>query len=281
MNYRHAFHAGNFADVLKHVVLVRVLLHLRTKDSAFRFVETHAGAGRYDLQGDAANRTSEWRNGIGRLLAKSLGREADEVIEPYLAVVRGRNAGTELKSYPGSPLIALALTRLQDRLVFHELHPEEYAALAALVGRGNHARAVESDGWAALKAELPPPERRGCVLLDPPFEDPGEFARLADGLVQAYRRWATGIYLLWYPIKETREVESFARRVARLGIPKILRIELAVGTPAADQALAACGILAVNPPWTLERDLVTLLPALARTLGRDGAGSHRLEWIAR
>jgi 23S rRNA (adenine2030-N6)-methyltransferase len=280
VNYRHAFHAGNFADVLKHAVLVRVLLHLRTKDAAFRLVETHAGAGRYDLQGEAANHTREWQGGIGRLLAKSLGREADEVIEPYLAVVRGRNVGAELKSYPGSPLIALALTRLQDRLVFHELHPEEYAALAALVGRGNRARAVESDGWAALKAELPPPERRGCVLLDPPFEEPGEFARLTESLAQAYRRWATGIYLLWYPIKDTREVESFARRVARLGIPKILRVELAVGAPATDQALAACGILAVNPPWTLERDLMTLLPALARALGRDGAGSHRLEWIA-
>jgi 23S rRNA (adenine2030-N6)-methyltransferase len=279
LNYRHAFHAGNFADVLKHVILVRVLLHLRDKESAFRVIETHAGAGRYDLQSDAATRTGEWRNGIGRLLAKSIGHQADEIIAPYLAIVRGPNAGANLRSYPGSPAFALALSRSQDRLVFHERHPEEYAALSALLGSGSRFRAVEDDGWTALKAELPPPERRGLVLIDPPFEEPGEYARMAAGLAEAHRRWATGIYLLWYPIKDAREVDLFARRVVKLGIPKILRAELAVGTPASDAPLAACGVLAVNPPWPLEGNLKTLLPALASALGQNQSRTYRLEWL--
>jgi 23S rRNA (adenine2030-N6)-methyltransferase len=279
LNYRHAFHAGNFADVLKHVILVHVLLHLRIKDNAFRVIETHAGAGRYDLHGAAAARTGEWREGIGRLLAKSVGAKADEVLAPYLEIVRGRNAGTSLRSYPGSPAIVLALSRPQDRLVFHELHPDEYAALAALVGRGDRARAVEDDGWIALKAELPPSERRGLVLVDPPFEEPGEFGRLATGLAEAHHRWATGVFILWYPIKDTRDVEAFARRVSKLAIPKILRAEIAVGTTVTDGPLSACGLLIVNPPWTLEANLKTVLPALARTLGRDRPGTYRLEWL--
>ena len=278
MNYRHAFHAGNFADVLKHVILVRVLLHLRAKETAFRLIETHAGAGRYDLENEAAKRTGEWRDGVGRVLGKSIGRPADEIVAPYLALVRGKDDGFHLRSYPGSPALALALARPQDRLTFHELHPEEYAALAALVGRGNH-RAVHDDGWPALKAELPPPERRGVVLVDPPFEEPGDFNRLASGLAEAHKRWATGIYLLWYPIKDRREVEAFARRVGELGIPKILRAELAVGVPARDQPLTACGLLAVNPPWTLEQDLKAALPALADALGRGQPGTYRLEWL--
>lgn len=279
MNYRHAFHAGNFADVLKHIVLVRVLLHLRTKEAAFRVIETHSGAGRYDLQSDASGRTEEWREGIARLLAQPLGARVDEIIEPYLALIREGNPRTELTGYPGSPAIALALTRPQDRLVFYERHPEEFAALAAIVGHGKRARAVEGDGWLALKAELPPPERRGLVLVDPPFEDAGEFIRLSDGLAEAHRRWATGNYLLWYPVKDVRATEAFVHRVAKLGISKLLRIELAIGTPSPNQALVACGMLAVNPPWTLEADLKAVLPALARALGRKGAGKCRLEWL--
>jgi 23S rRNA (adenine2030-N6)-methyltransferase len=200
-------------------------------------------------------------------------------LAPYLEIVRGRNTGTNLRSYPGSPAIALALARLQDRLVFHELHPDEYAALAALVGRGDRARAVEDDGWTALKAELPPPERRGLILVDPPFEQPGEFGRLATGLAEAHRRWATGVFMLWYPIKDTREVEAFVRRVSKLSIPKILRVEIIVGTTKPDGPLSACGLLIVNPPWFLEANLKAVLPALARTLGRDRPGTYRLEWL--
>jgi 23S rRNA (adenine2030-N6)-methyltransferase len=280
VNYRHAYHAGNFADVLKHVVFVRVLVHLCSKETPFCVIETHAGAGSYDLRNDAPSRTGEWRAGIGRLLARPLGTDADKIVGPYLALVRRENVGPELEIYPGSPAIALALTRPHDRLVFHEKHPEEYKELVAVVGGDKRARAVEGDGWTAIKASVPPPERRGVLLVDPPFEEPNEFGRLAKGLAEAHRRWATGIYLLWHPIKDARETDGFVRRVARLGIPKILRVELAVGTPRAGGPLAACGMLAINPPWRLEQELRALLPALAPALAREGSARYRLEWLA-
>lgn len=270
MNYRHAFHAGNFADVFKHVVLARILLYLGTKEAPFRVIDTHAGAGRYDLGGSAPARTNEWKDGIGRLLAGPPEGEAGELLAPYLSIVR-----SDPGHYPGSPLIALRLTRPQDRLVFCELHPEEHASLKVAVGRERRASIVEADGWTALKAALPPPERRGLVLIDPPFEDGGDFRRFEDGLQESNRRWPSGIYFFWYPIKDVHEVEGFAKRVTRLGIPKILRVELTAGVAAAGK-LASCGILLVNPPWTLQRELETILPALVRRIGNDDSTRYRL-----
>jgi 23S rRNA (adenine2030-N6)-methyltransferase len=280
LNYRHAFHAGNFADVFKHALLVRVLMHLRAKDAAFRVIDTHAGAGRYDLSASEASRTGEWRGGIGRLLAAPPEGEAGALLEPYLACVRAARGETEPGIYPGSPAIALALTRPQDRLVFCELHPEERSALAATVGRDRRAKVMEIDGWTALKAQLPPPERRGLVLIDPPFEEPGEFQRFEQGLIEAHRRWATGIILFWYPVKDAHEAETFGRRIARLPIPKIMRVELAIG-PARADTLNACAILLVNPPWTLESELASLMPFLARTLGEGNTGRYRVDWLTR
>lgn len=272
MNYRHAFHAGNFADVFKHAVLARILLYLGNKEAPFRIIDTHAGAGRYDLSGGEAERTNEWKDGIGKLPDPPC--EAGELLAPYLSVARA-----EPGRYPGSPLIALRLTRPQDRLVFCELHPEERAALKAAVGRKRRASVVEADGWTALKAALPPPERRGLVLIDPPFEDGDDFRRFEDGLREAHRRWPSGIYMFWYPIKDAREVETFARRIARLGIPKILRVDLTVGDPAAGK-LVSCGLLLVNPPWTLEGELQKIMPVLARLLGRNGPARYRLDWLS-
>ncbi len=280
MNYRHAFHAGSFADVLKHAVLTRVLLHLPEKESAFRVIETHAGAGRYDLAGEQAGRSGEWREGIARLLKYSPGGEAGSLLEPYLAVVRAENPTGGLRIYPGSPALARALARPQDRLIFCELQPQERAALTKNIGRDRRAKVIEIDGWTGLKAYVPPPERRGLVLVDPPFEDAGEFERLAAGLAETYRHWATGIYLLWYPIKDPLETKAFARRLARLGIPKILRLELRIASASADDALSACGLFVVNPPWTLEREMSLMLPALAQALGRDQARAQRIDWIA-
>ena len=279
MNYRHAFHAGNFADVFKHALLARVLAHLCNKEAAFRVIDTHAGRGRYDLAGIEAERTREWQGGIGRLLAAPPQGEAAELLAPFLAAVQAARGGGEPGIYPGSPLIALALTRPQDRLVFCELHPEERAALTAAAGRDRRVSIVEADGWTALRAGLPPPERRGLVLIDPPFEEAGDFRRFEEGLVEAHRRWPSGIYLFWYPVKDPHEVESFTRRVARLGIAKILRVELTVASLPADK-LASCGILLVNPPWTLESDLGKLMPYLSRALGQDGAGRYRVDWLA-
>jgi len=281
LNYRHAFHAGNFADVFKHVLLARVLLHLREKDAAFRVVDTHAGAGRYDLSGGGAERTGEWREGIGRLLAHPPDGEAGVLLDPYLSLVRAGNAPGEIKSYPGSPTIAAALARPQDRLIFCELHPEDRATLDSAFARDRRAKVIGIDGWTALKAYLPPPERRGLVLIDPPFEEPGEFQRFEEGLTEAHSRWATGVYLFWYPVKDARETEAFARRIARLGIAKILRSELTAAPIEAGAGLSACGMLVVNPPWKLASELSLILPALAGTLGRAGNGRYRLDWLAR
>ncbi len=206
MNYRHAFHAGNFADVFKHAVLVRVLLYLCGKEAPFRVVDSHAGIGRYDLTREEPSRTNEWRAGIGRLIADPPDGKAGELLAPYLEIVRAQNPGGGLRNYPGSPAIAEALSRPQDRMIFCELHPEDHAALRRNIGGDRRAKAVAIDGWTALKAYLPPKERRGLVLVDPAFEEPDEFVRLAAGFEEAHRRWPTGIYLLWYPVKNRDEV---------------------------------------------------------------------------
>jgi 23S rRNA (adenine2030-N6)-methyltransferase len=278
MNYRHAFHAGNFADVLKHAVLCRVLAHLVAKKSPFRAIETHAGAGAYDLAGETASRTQEWRQGIGRLIEQPPAGEAGQLLKSYLALVRAENRGV-VKIYPGSPLITRAFCREGDRMTFCELQPEEYAALNRTFKGDARAKTVEIDGWTALKAYLPPKERRGFVLIDPPFEERGEFERLRDGLAEGHRRWSSGIFLLWYPIKDEREVRLFERRLAKLAIPKILRIEFAIDKPRVEGALSTCGMMIVNPPWTLEKELKVMLPALTERLGRGRAGRYRLDWL--
>jgi 23S rRNA (adenine2030-N6)-methyltransferase len=276
MNYRHAFHAGNFADVVKHAVLCRVLLHLRGKPAAFRVLDTHAGEGLYDLTRPEASRSGEWRHGIERVRNAAVTGEVGGLLAPYLDVVAAHNANGRMTSYPGSPALVRAWLRPQDRLVACELEPGAAAALTHNL-RGRNIRVVTIDGWTALTAYVPPKERRGLVLIDPPFEQSGEFARLADRLAAAYRKWATGLYLLWYPIKERRECEQFARRLARSGIGKILRAELTIDDRS--DRLAGAGLVLVNPPWTLERELSILLPALAAILAPGDAGSARLDWL--
>src|SRR5581483_3946374 len=270
--YRHAFHAGNFADVVKHVVLARVLVHLLKKETPFRVVDTHAGAALYDLTGPEAARGGEWKNGIGRVIDAPLGPAAGEIIAPYLDAVRAANPQGGLKHYPGSPSLIGFFLRPNDRLIACELEPKAANALARHVGKDKRIKAIEIDGWTALGAYIPPKERRGLVLIDPPFEERGEFGRLADEVLSAHRKWPDGIYLAWYPVKDARDVAAFARKLAKSGPPKMLRIELSVANPGAD-GLRGSGLIAVNPPWTLESELKTLLPALADALvpGRKGA----------
>jgi 23S rRNA (adenine2030-N6)-methyltransferase len=279
MNYRHAYHAGNFADVLKHAVLARMLVHLREKPGPFRVIDTHAGAGRYDLAGLEAGKTGEWRDGIARITRATLPAEARELLKPYLDAVAALNPDGALTAYPGSPALAQALMRRQDRLIACELEPQAAAALANNLRGDARAKAIALDGWTALTAYVPPKERRGLVLIDPPFEQPGEFTRLAQGLAGAHRKWPTGSYLLWYPIKEAAEVKAFAGKLARLAIGKMLRVELIVESASAADGLRGSGLIAVNPPWTLHGELQVLLPALARALSRAAAGEVRLDWL--
>lgn len=283
MNYQHAFHAGNFADVHKHIVLTRVLDYLRQKPAAFRVIDTHAGAGRYDLFGPQAARSSEWRDGIGRLFAMprsgAAGIDAAQaLIAPYLAIVAALNPSGTLRLYPGSPLLVKALLRRQDRLIACELEPSAAASLKAVLRGDARARALAFDGWMALFANIPPKERRGLIVIDPPYEESSNFARLSNTLAQAHRKWANGVYLSWYPIKAREAPEALARRLRRLSVPKILRCELTIAPPRADGALAGSGLIIVNPPFPLERELRVILPVLTRLLAPMGA--NRLDWLS-
>ena len=281
MNYRHAFHAGNFADVHKHVVLARVIAYLHRKPTPIRMIDTHAGAGLTDLTGPDANRTGEWHDGIERLRATAFSPDIQALLQPYLDAVARFNPDGHLMAYPGSPLLATAWLRGDDRLIACELEPDVARSLAQNLKGETRATAVAIDGFRALTAFLPPKERRGVVLIDPPFEAPDEFTRLADGLMRAHRKWPTGIYLLWYPIKEQRQTKAFAARIMRLKVPKILRTELQI-TGSSDQGeLLGSGLLIVNPPWTLESELKKMLPALTLALSRDPRGGFNLGWHVR
>ncbi|HEY7301746.1 MAG TPA: 23S rRNA (adenine(2030)-N(6))-methyltransferase RlmJ [Xanthobacteraceae bacterium] len=279
MNYRHAFHAGNFADVVKHAVLARILVYLCAKPAAFRVIDTHAGGGLYDLAGPEATRSLEWRAGIGRLFGNAIPDAARPLLASYLDVVAGLNPTGRLAIYPGSPTLARAWLRPQDRLVACEVEPNTLAALRRNLGPDRRVRIVPMDGWIALKAYVPPIERRGLILIDPSFEDDADFTRLGRGLEAAHRKWPGGIYVLWYPLKGRRGLDTLALTLKRSGIGKILRIELCIGAIAEEGPLGGCGLIVVNPPWTLESELAAILPALQSMLAGE-AGSHRLDWLA-
>jgi 23S rRNA (adenine2030-N6)-methyltransferase len=280
MNYRHAFHAGNFADVVKHAVLVRVLEHLRAKPAPFRVIDTHAGAGRYDLGAEEAQRGGEWREGIARLLGARIAAPSRALLAPYLDAVAACNGPGPLTTYPGSPVLARAFLRAQDRLIACELEPSAAAALARNLAGDLRSKAVTIDGWTALNAYVPPKERRGLVLVDPAYEQAGDFARLAQALAAAHRKWANGTYLVWYPIKERTAPDALARRLRNSGMAKILRAELSVDAARAGGRLAACGLIVINPPWMLAGELATLLPELAAALSGASGGAHRVDWLA-
>jgi 23S rRNA (adenine2030-N6)-methyltransferase len=283
MNYRHVFHAGNFADVIKHIALVRILIYLHGKPAAFRVIDTHAGAGVYDLAGEEARRGGEWLTGIARLMQARFSDAAGALVAPYLDIVRAFNPQRELQSYPGSPLIARALLRPQDRLVACELEPGARKRLAGALRRDVQANVVALDGWMALPAFVPPKERRGVVLIDPPFESKDEFERLANEFAGAFAKWPTGCYMLWYPAKRRRATDDLARRVgAAVGggaDDKCLRLEFSVAPQTPDGPLTSAGLLIVNPPWTLKGELKLILPELEKPLGLGGAARFRLEMV--
>jgi 23S rRNA (adenine2030-N6)-methyltransferase len=280
MNYRHAYHAGNFADVVKHVVLSRLVEYLKQKDKAFRVIDTHAGIGRYDLSSTEAQKTGEWQGGISRLFDSALDAPAAALLAPYLEAVRSLNSEGGLKKYPGSPLIARHLMRKQDRLSAIELHRQDAAKLRALFAGDFQTRVIELDGWLALRAHLPPKEKRGLVLVDPPFEEECEFDRLVDGLRKAHKRWPGGIYALWYPVKDRKAVIAFRKALVQSGVPKLLDIGFEIRPPSAEPSLDGSGMVVVNPPFTLERELRSLLPALHKLLVVGKPAHWTLEWLA-
>ena len=283
MNYRHAFHAGNFADVLKHAVLARILVHLKRKEAPFRFIDTHAGAGRYDLLGDEARRSPEWREGIARVLTARPPAPVGELLRPYLQAVGPHDAEGRPVAYPGSPAIAQTLMRAQDRIALCEANQDEREALIAALGRDRRLSIVSTDGYIALNAYLPPKERRGVILIDPPFEAPGEAGGIVHALERALSKWPTGAYVAWRPIRDARDDARFLNAVAALGAPNILRLELDIGPGPigahGQEPLTRAGLLVVNPPHPLVGEARTLLPWLAQTLGRGEGGKQLCDWV--
>jgi 23S rRNA (adenine2030-N6)-methyltransferase len=279
MNYRHAFHAGNFADVLKHVVLMMLVEHLKKKPAPFFFLDTHAGGGAYDLSLGEAQRSGEYKNGIGRLLEFPEAALPAEVAE-YVRLVKAR-AGpgrSAITAYPGSPAIVAQLRRANDRLVLAETHAREAQSLRALLGRQKLVSVLESDGYAAVKAQLPPRENRGLVLIDPPYESDLEFDRVLAAVETGHERWPTGTFCIWYPLTERAAPLRFRRNLERSGIRKVLDCTLSVMPADTPVAMHGSGLVVVNPPWLLDERLAELLPDLHRLLAPDGAGGTSVEW---
>jgi 23S rRNA (adenine2030-N6)-methyltransferase len=268
MNYRHAFHAGNFADVAKHLAVVSILAHLGRKPQPFAVIDTHAGRGLYDLAGEEARRSGEAAGGVARLADLGGG---PETLTRYLELTRAFGAGR----YPGSPLIAASMLREQDRLIAVERHPEDIEGLRAALKPFRRARAIHGDGYAQLQALLPPPERRGLVLIDPPYEAPDEFAATARAANGGLRRFANGIFLIWFPIKSAVAADAFCGEVQA---PKMLRVDVAVDRDT--ERLAAAGLLVVNPPYGFAADMEAVLGRVAPSLGRDGPARIRMSWLA-
>ena len=269
--------------MLKHAVLARVLIYLARKDSPFRFIDTHAGAGRFDLASAEAKRSPEWREGIARVLNAFPPAPVAELLRPYLEAVGPCDAEGRPLSYPGSPAIAQTLLRAQDRIALCEANPDEREALIAALGRDRRLSIVGTDGYVALNAYLPPKERRGVVLIDPPFEAPDEAVAVERALERGLSKWPTGTYIAWRPIREARVDARFLNSIAALGAPNILRLELDVGyAPTGahgQQPLARAGLLVVNPAHTLIDEAQALLPWLAQTLARGGGGHSLCAWL--
>jgi 23S rRNA (adenine2030-N6)-methyltransferase len=279
MKYRHSYHAGNFADTTKHLVLIELLNALLRKPGEFVYIETHAGRGEYPLESREARSTSEYLEGIGRLLAKreELQGPLRDYVERVLRLGGDATSG-RLVRYPGSPLIAATLLRASDRAVLIELEPAERRALERALSAYRNVSVRGEDGYVALRGLLPPAERRGMVLIDPSYEAEEEFERVYESLLDSHRRWATGIYAIWYPIKRREPITRFHGRLVRSGLRRILNAELSLYPEDSRVALNGSGVVVVNPPWKLDESLRTLLPALQRALDARSA-STRCDWL--
>lgn len=266
MNYRHIYHAGNFADVFKHIILMRLVDYLKQKDKPFFLLDTHAGIGLYDLDSEQAQKTGEAQAGIYRL---------GKMQNPHPAVKAYLDLVAEFDGlYPGSPKIMQRLLRESDRVVANELHPEDRETLAQNIGRDAQARVEGMDGYLAMKALLPPAEKRGLVLVDPPFEVTDEFARMVKGLHNAYERWATGMYAFWYPIKDRADIRDYHKALADTGIGKIAAADFYLRKPHDSGILNGCGMVFVNPPWTLKQELHTIMTGLVPVLAEKSGSYH-------
>ena len=274
LSYRHAFHAGNFADVMKHVVVTTLLRYMTQKDAPVCYIDTHAGAGGYDLQADHARKTSESDTGIGRIWDAS---DAPEVVAAYLDLVRRFNATDTLAKYPGSPWFAAELLRQQDRLVLCELHGSDFVPLQKLFKKDRRVHCYPDNGYQFSIGLVPPIERRGLILIDPSYELRNEYGTALATIKNLHRRFATGTYALWYPILDERRTATLKREVGQLGIRNVMNIDLTVADRHALPGMYGCGMLIINPPWTLHTDMEVAIPYLAAKLSHNGKGAFHVE----
>jgi 23S rRNA (adenine2030-N6)-methyltransferase len=278
MNYRHAYHAGNHADVLKHIVLARVIEHMKKKDKPFRVIDAHAGIGVYDLTGIEAGKTGEWEGGVAKM-AEPFAPEVEALIAPYRDVLARLNPRGGMTRYPGSPDLALSLMRDDDRMIANELHPQDVEILRGNIGWDERVRVTSEDAEVAVKANLPPPERRGVVLIDPPYEQKNEAERAVQMLRQGLRRFAQGVFILWYPVKADDIAANIVKAVRDLNVAATLRAELRVRESFVAGGLAGSGVLVINAPWKLDEDLGVVVPALAARLGLGEWGHGTVDWL--
>jgi 23S rRNA (adenine2030-N6)-methyltransferase len=276
LSYRHLFHAGNFADVFKHALLTRLLIALSTKDKPYFYLDTHAGIARYDLTHAWAHKAREYETGIARVWKAS---DIPAVLAPYVEAVRALNPGGKLRYYPGSPLIARRIMREHDRMVLVELNKADHAELQSVFARERRVAVQLMDAYQSLRAYLPPAERRGLVLIDSSFDRAREFDRIVKALKEAYTRWPTGIYGIWYPLMEPRAMRDFLASVQRSGIRKLLQLELLVREPDDTEFIPGCGMLVVNPPWRFDGEARTILEWLQPKLAVTGQGKSMVEWL--
>jgi 23S rRNA (adenine2030-N6)-methyltransferase len=278
MNYRHAYHAGNHGDVLKHIILTRLLVHLGKKAKPFRVIDAYAGTGVYALDGVEAGKTRECEGGIGKL-AEPFAPEIETLLAPYREIIAALNPDGASRLYPGSPEIAARLMRAGDSMIANELHPEDAGLLAAHFARDPRVNVSQLDAGICVKANLPPPGRRGLILIDPPYEQKDEAEKVARMLAQGLKRFATGIFMVWYPVKGKGDDEACLNAARELGVPGTLMAELRVREPFKEGGLAGSGLVVVNAPWKLDEELRPIVSALAERLGLGNWGRAKVEWL--
>lgn len=277
LSYRHSFHAGNHADVIKHIVLMLIIESLQQKEKGFYYLDTHAGVGRYRLFSEEAEKTAEFEEGIGRLWQRD---DLPEEVARYIKLIKKFNyGGKELRYYAGSPLIAATMLRPQDRALLTELHPSDFPLLRNNFKEFENVTTKRDNGFMQVKATLPPKERRGLVLIDPPYELKEDYDLVVSAIEEGYKRFATGVYAIWYPVVLRQQIKRMVRNLENTGIRKILQIELAVRPDSDQRGMTASGMIVINPPWTLEQQMKKILPYLTETLVPEGTGSWSVNWI--
>lgn len=275
LSYRHSFHAGNHADVLKHIVLTLILTALKQKEKGFFYLDTHSGVGRYSLLSAESEKTGEYIEGIARLWDR---KDLPEAVALYVNKLKKINNNT-LRFYAGSPLLAVQQLRPQDRALLTELHPNDFPLLRKEFSKHNNVTTKRENGFQQLKSALPPKEKRGLILIDPPYELKEDYELVVKGIVEGYKRFATGIYAIWYPVVLRQHTKRIVRGLQETGIRKILQIELAIRPDSDQRGMTASGMIVINPPWQLESQMKAILPYLTETLVPEGTGSWKVDWI--